>query len=157
VLATVAQSIKLRELVFRSDAPRSIDVALDITRLLPVDFAADVIIRAGNREWVATGVAFNAGTAGGTTATTAAIPDRFDATRADVIVRGTAAAASRTTDMTRVWGGEVIFKDIPVTPSDQRGVPKPLISPTTQAQTPSNDDRPRSVIQWVDETGTRAQ
>ena len=155
VLARLAQSLKLRELVFSPDT-RRLDVGINVVQLLPVDFAADVIIRAGDHEWITRGVVMNASSAGQTSATADNV-DAFDATHADVIIRGSAAAASRTTDMTRVWGGELIFENVPVTPSDQRGVPKPLISPTTQAQPPSNEDRPRSVIQSVDQTGTRAR
>jgi hypothetical protein len=39
---------------------------------------------------------------------------KFDAKCVDVIVRASAPAARTTLDITRIWGGELVFKDAPV-------------------------------------------
>jgi hypothetical protein len=131
VQARMERGIVVRQLVWIADGA-TLRVELGV-KGVPIDVAADVIVRAGGREWRARTTVNRNGGWGRASAVVTGV-DRIDAPRADVIVRGSAEAAADTLDMTRVWGGELLFKDVPVTTSEV-GVPPPShapVAPTTQ-------------------------
>jgi hypothetical protein len=61
--------------------------------------------------------------------------------RADVVVRSSTAVARKTLDMTRIWGGEVVLRDVPLTRRGASTTPtrRPATRPaTTTAATTRN-------------------
>ena len=79
----------------------------------PVDLAFDVVLVQGGREFKAGSVSFAAGV-GNSSWGTGGSGLRLPGPTADVILRGDPAVAAATTDLTEVWDGEVVFKDVKV-------------------------------------------
>ncbi len=94
---------------------------------LPVPVAFDVIWKAGDREWTVGIVTSGIETPGEESAASMIIGGDgagmrqvhcslpgFNAKTVDVILRPSIAAAERTTDLTRIYGGELVFEDVGV-------------------------------------------
>jgi ribosomal protein L37E len=80
---------------------------------LPFDLAYDVVLRAGGREWKVGQGTMDANSGGGSGAF-GRVGGEFTLRSVDVVLRGSADAARTTPHMTKVWGGEVVFRDVPV-------------------------------------------
>jgi uncharacterized membrane protein YgcG len=78
----------------------------------PVSLAYDVIARDGQKEYKIGGVAFLAGKGGGCY-TGSSVKD-FKASKCDVILRPSKATAENQVDVTEMWDGEVVVKDVAV-------------------------------------------
>lgn len=79
----------------------------------PIDMAFDVVWVAGGKEFLAGDVAITQGQKTHGHGIWGQI-EGFDAESVDVILRPSARAAMQTTELTRIWGGEVRFEDVPV-------------------------------------------
>jgi hypothetical protein len=81
----------------------------------PLNGAFDIIIQADGTEWNLGSFTARKG------AVTAFRAERwannFSAKRIDVILRPSVRAAKWTADLTRIWGEEIVFRDVPVTTS----------------------------------------
>ncbi len=97
----------------------------------PMDGAFDVIWKADGREWslghFSTGTSadpwdtnYNYPGAENQRSVSGSIED-FDASTVDVVLRPSQKAALRTTDLFKIYGEELVFKDVPVTIRDQSG------------------------------------
>ncbi|MCB9850875.1 MAG: hypothetical protein H6817_09250 [Phycisphaerales bacterium] len=79
---------------------------------LPIDIAFEITLRSGDDVWNFGNVVVHAGAMAANNKT--AILRDFDADAVDVILRSSADAARETTDVTRIWDGEIVVKDVPV-------------------------------------------
>jgi hypothetical protein len=103
---------------------------------LRINVAADVWLRTAEGEWPISTVSFHAQFAGTTQLSGKA--EVANLARADVVVRSSTAVARKTLDMTRIWGGEVVLRDVPVTRRGASTTPTRRSStrpPTTTATT----------------------
>ena len=102
--------------VRRSDAnPHWLDVQIRAATP-PVDLAFDVFIRCNGKEYTAMSVNFHKGGEGnyGTTASDFPVEP---IPKVDVILRSNESVAATTLDMTQIWKGEIVFKDVPLQPA----------------------------------------
>jgi hypothetical protein len=80
---------------------------------LPYPMACDVIVRSGASEWRLPGVYFPAGHRRWGSGTYGSLKG-LTADRVDIVLRASPAVARTTVDLTRIWDGEAIIKDVPV-------------------------------------------
>jgi hypothetical protein len=118
--AAVAGQIVVRSVVHRG-RPDELLVAEFNANPGPIDLAVEVLAFSEGQTYPMGTVDFNAGWHGEFWAQTG-IPG-FKARKVDLIVRGSANAARRTVRMTKVWGGELRFRDVPVRYPEVEGVP----------------------------------
>ncbi len=92
----------------------SLSANIDVKASL-VDLAFDVFIRTGGKEHLIGGVNFknNIDSGYGTGGDTDGYPQPFP-DRVDVILRSSETVARSTTNLTQIWKGEIVFKDVPV-------------------------------------------
>jgi hypothetical protein len=94
---------------------------------MSLDVAASLVVQSGKQRWYGTGsVIVRAGDGGFSCCMITA--DRLDASHVDVILSGSATVARNTRDMTRIWGGRFLYKDVPVI-RDPADKPVPKSSP----------------------------
>ena len=92
----------------------SLSANIDV-KALPVDLAFDVFIRTGGKEYLFGGINFkknidsNYGIGGGGNGYPQPFPDHVD-----IILRSSETVARSTTNLTQIWKGEIVFKDVPV-------------------------------------------
>lgn len=79
----------------------------------PVDLAFEVFIRADGKETRATGIYFIKNSGGGFGTSTTDYPKPLP-DHVDVILRSSEAVARGTTNLTQIWKGEIVYKDVPV-------------------------------------------
>lgn len=87
----------------------------------PIDFAFDVVIKVGEKEWRASSLSSGNqatseqgtwGPGGQKSRTVMAMVRGFKAGKADVILRPSEKVALQTTDLTSIYGKEIVFKDV---------------------------------------------
>jgi hypothetical protein len=86
-----------------------------VVRNLPFDFAADITLRSGDREWSGGIATMNRGSNGGASSYLR-VDKSFNPTTVDVTLRGSPDAARTTPHMNTVWGGELTFKEVRIVP-----------------------------------------
>jgi hypothetical protein len=94
-----------------------LSLSLD-AKALPVDTAFEGFIRVGGKEYPCSSVDFRKGTPGGYSTGTNKFPKPMPP-KADLILRSSERVARGTTDLTQIWQGEIVLRDIPV----QRAAP----------------------------------
>jgi hypothetical protein len=101
---------EIRVAVYYNAAFESAFVAVDRGQFA-TDLAFDVIVRAGNREWKTSPYKMDA-----TISTFREWIPKFDRMigMVDVVVRSDPGPARATVGMTRIWSGELLFKDVTV-------------------------------------------
>ncbi|MDB5356007.1 MAG: hypothetical protein JWN24_2460 [Phycisphaerales bacterium] len=80
---------------------------------LPVDVAFDVFVRFNGREFPVGGVNFHKGATSGYGSGVEKLPADAPA-KVDVILRSSEAVARQTMDLTHIWKGEIVLKDVPI-------------------------------------------
>jgi hypothetical protein len=86
---------------------------------LRVPLACDVYVRAGGRETKFAGLSFSGKGVGNSGYGTGGRADNLGgATKVDVIFRPSIDVARGTPDITRIWNGEIVVKDVPVEDPD---------------------------------------
>jgi hypothetical protein len=89
----------------------------------PIDLAYTVVARHGAREWRVGAARFKAGESGRSTGILnllTGLPEfaptpqggQWESARFDLILRPSVEQAVRTLDITRIWAGEIVFKDV---------------------------------------------
>jgi hypothetical protein len=94
-----------------------------------VTVAMMISLRAGSRDWVCGSTMRFAGNAD-FYGSNRIMPD-FDADRVDVVLRPDLDAPRHTAHVTQIWGGDLVFRDVPVRWIDERWnpIPRPTIRP----------------------------
>ncbi|HEY7115310.1 MAG TPA: zinc ribbon domain-containing protein [Tepidisphaeraceae bacterium] len=110
------QKLAIKHVQHRDDGTFLTTVA---TTGMSVDVAAKLIFRSESKHWDAGWVILRKGIPGSTFSSGAKRFTDFEANHIDVILRGSPEIAGRTLDMYQIWGGELTFKDVPVSARDQ--------------------------------------
>jgi hypothetical protein len=112
--ASVLERLFTPKVTRNSYNPRWLDINIRAAAL-PEDVAFDVFVRSNGKEYPAGAINFHKGGEGnyGTTAidSPAAAPPTVD-----LILRSDEAVAAGTLDMTQIWKGEIVLKDVPLHP-----------------------------------------
>jgi hypothetical protein len=108
--APITAAIKAEFCIFQVKF-NSIEAMIDVDNA-PVDLAFDVILRVGGKETSLNPIHVKKGATNNWAASgkyTDPPPQK-----ADIVLRSSPAAARKTVDMTSIWNGEIVFKDVPV-------------------------------------------
>jgi hypothetical protein len=83
----------------------------------PVDLSFDVLVRSGAREWLAGYLTCRAGGSSGVKCTEPVPLGLNPPATVDLIFRPSPVPGSRTMDIFSYWNGEIVRKDVPLTPT----------------------------------------
>jgi hypothetical protein len=111
------QAVERRDLT----RPGSMSAFLTLEFILddvPVDYAFDLLVRSGSESWLLTTIDSESikdtPTSDGLRVHIVEPAQRFTSDRVDIILKSNQAVAARTFSLERIWGGEIIFEDVPV-------------------------------------------
>lgn len=108
----IGDSIRVIRFAWRPEG--RVSYALDI-RSMPADVAFDVVARVDGKEYPLGTLTAKAGATYQLNGGAGGFDAPADVTKADLVFRSSQKVARSTVDLTRIWGGELVLPDVPIT------------------------------------------